>query len=81
MSDGPACERPRTVDALDSWGRVGLTVAVIVLNGMWEETLILRAEFMMLLRWTRDVLRYDLRWVIQEKHRLVWSRRTPPVKE
>jgi hypothetical protein len=78
---GPARGRPRTLDALDSWGRVGLTVAVIVLNGMWEETLILRAEFMMLLRWARDVVRYDLRWVIQEKQRLVLGRRTPPVKE
>jgi hypothetical protein len=71
----------RTTDALDSWARVGMIVAVIVLNGIWEETLILRAEFMMLVRWTRDVLRYDVRWTVQEKMRLLAHRRTRSTKE
>ncbi|PYQ96140.1 MAG: hypothetical protein DMF97_15835 [Acidobacteria bacterium] len=71
----------RTTDALDSWTRVGMIVAVIVLNGIWEETLILRAEFMMLVRWTRDVLRYDVRWTVQEKMRLLAHRRTGSMKE
>jgi hypothetical protein len=66
----------RTTDALDSWMRVGMIVAVIVLNGIWEETLILRAEFMMLLRWTRDVLRYHVRWTVYEKMRLLAHLRT-----
>jgi hypothetical protein len=71
----------RTTDALDSWPRVGFIVAVIVLNGIWEETLILGAEFMMLVRWTRDVLRYDLRWTVQEKMRLLAHRRARSMKE
>jgi hypothetical protein len=68
-------------DALDSWARVGIIFAVIVLNGIWEEALIVRAEFMMLVRWTRDLLRYDLRWTVQEKLRLLGPRRTRSMKE
>jgi hypothetical protein len=68
-------------DALDSWARVGIIFAVIVINGIWEEALILRAEFMMLVRWTRDVLRYDLRWAVQEKMRLLTHRRARSMKE
>jgi len=68
-------------DALDSWARVGIIFAVIVLNGIWEEALILRAEFMMLVRWTRDVLRYDVRWTVQEKLRLLGPRRPRSMKE
>ena len=68
-------------DALDSWARVGIILAVIVLNGIWEEALILRADFMMLIRWTRDVLRYDVRWTVQEKVRLLGPRRTRSMKE
>ena len=71
----------RTTDALNSWARFGMIVAVIVLNGIWEEMLILRAEFMMLVRWTRDVLRYDVRWTVQEKMRLLVHRRTRSMKE
>jgi len=71
----------RTADAVDSWVRVGLIVAVIVLNGIWEEMLILRAEFMMLIRWTRDVVRYDVRWTVQEKMRLLARRRPRSMKE
>jgi hypothetical protein len=70
----------RTADALDSWARVGVIFAVVVLNGIWEETLILRAELMMLARWTRDVLRYDVRWTVQEKLRMLWRRRTRSMK-
>ena len=70
----------RWTDALDSWLRVGVIFTVIVLNGMWEEALIVRAEFMMLVRWTRDVLRYDVRWILQEKMRLVGRRRPRSVK-
>jgi hypothetical protein len=66
----------RAADALDSWLRLGLIVFVIVLNGMWEEAVILRVEFMMLLRWSRDVIRYDLRWMVQEKLRLAARRGT-----
>ena len=74
-------QRKGTADSLDSWFRVMLIFAVVVLNGVWEETLILRGEFMMLLRWTRDVFRYNLRWVVQEKLRLLVGRRTRSVKE
>jgi len=70
----------RSTGALDSWVRVGVIFTVIVLNGMWEEALILRAEFMMLVRWTRDVLRYDVRWILHEKMRLVGRRRPRSVK-
>jgi len=48
----------RTTDKLASWSRFAAIVTVIVVNGIFEETLILRAELMMLMRWTRDVLRY-----------------------
>ena len=65
----------RAADALASWTRFAAIVTVIVLNGMFEESLILGAEFMMLVRWTRDVVRYDLRWMVQEKARLLTSRR------
>jgi hypothetical protein len=71
----------RTTDALDSWVCVRLIVAVIVLNGIWEEMLILRAEFMMLVRWPRDVVRYGVRWTVQEKMRLLARRRTRSMKE
>ena len=71
----------RMADALDSWARVGIIFAVIVLNGICEEALILRAEFMMLVRWTRDVLRYDVRWAVQEKWRLLGPRRPRSMKE
>ena len=65
----------RAADALASWTRFSAIVTVIVLNGMFEEALILGAEFMMLVRWTRDVVRYDVRWMVQEKARLLTSRR------
>lgn len=61
----------RTTDALDSWVRVGLIVAVIVLDGIREQLPILGAETMMVVRRTRDVLRYDVRWIVQEKMRLL----------
>jgi hypothetical protein len=54
---------------------VAVIVAVIVLNGIFEEVLVLAAELMMLIRWTRDVLRYDLRWVVREKVRAQSRRR------
>ena len=65
----------RTTDRLASWLRFAVIFAVIVVNGILEETRIVGAEFMMLVRWTRDVLRYDLRWVVQEKARLLSGRR------
>jgi hypothetical protein len=71
----------RGVDALDSWIRVTIIFLVVVLNGALEETLVLRAEFMMLLRWSRDVVRYQLRWVVQEKLRRLVHRPLPSVKE
>ena len=58
---------------IGSWARVALIFIVIVLNGLLEELLILRAEFMMLVRWSRDVIRYDLRWMVQEKIKLFLS--------
>ncbi len=61
----------RSTHSLDSWVRVAVIFTVILLNGIFEEVLILGAEFMMLVRWTRDVLRYDLRWIVQEKIRLL----------
>ena len=71
----------RTTDALDSWARVGLIVAVIVLDGIREQLPILGAETMMVVRRTRDVLRYDVRWIVQEKMRLLARRRTRSMKE
>jgi len=70
----------RITDGLVSWVRVAVIFTVIVANGIFEEALILRAEFMMLVRWTRDVLRYDLRWIVQEKIRLT-ARRTDSMKK
>jgi hypothetical protein len=60
---------------IDSWARVSLIVCVIILNGVLEVLLILGAEFMMFARWARDVVRYDFRWVVQEKARLIWRGR------
>ena len=71
----------RTTDALDSWARVGLIVAVIVLDGIREQLPILGAEIMMLARRTRDVLRYDVRWIVHEKMRLLVHRWTRSTKE
>jgi hypothetical protein len=63
----------RIVDAADSWIRVGIIIALVVINGIWEELLIQRAEAMMLLRWSWDVVRYDLRWAVQEKLRRTFT--------
>jgi hypothetical protein len=71
----------RTTDALDSWVRVGLIVAVIVLDGIREQLPILGAETMMVVRRTRDVLRYDVRWIVQEKMVLLVHRWTRSTKE
>jgi hypothetical protein len=70
------------VDGLDSWLRVAVIFTAIVLNGMVEEGQILGAEFMMLVRWTRDVLRYDFRWIVQEKFlRVLRSERPRSTKQ
>ena len=61
--------------ALDSWLRLAAIIAAAGASAVLEEMLIIRAELMMLLRWSRDVIRYDLRWVAQEKLRLVARRR------
>jgi hypothetical protein len=63
--------RPWRGFALDSWVRLAAIIATTAISAVWEEMLIISAEFMMLLRWLRDVIRYDLRWVVQEKLRLV----------
>jgi hypothetical protein len=55
-------------DTLGTWFRLILIVAVIVVDAVFQEAVILAAEFMMLVRWTRDVVRYDLRWTNQEKN-------------
>lgn len=67
-------------DAAGSWLRFLLVVALIVADATYEELRVIRAEFMMLVRWSRDVLRYDLRWVAQEKLRRIAGRDTPPAK-
>ncbi len=77
MNESPWGARPRLLDAVDSWWRTGLIVSIIVANGVWEEALVLRAELIMLVRWTRDVIRYDVRWILQEKLQLM-RRRAPP---
>ena len=64
----------RVADAADSWFRVTVIMILLVINGIWEELLIQGAEAMMLLRWSRDVVRYDLRWAVQEKARLLFKR-------
>ena len=71
----------RTTDALDSWVRVGLIVGVIVLDGIREQLPILGAETMMLARRIRDVIRYDVRWIVHEKMRLLVHRWTRSTKE
>ena len=63
-----------TADRIASGVRFVVIFTVIVANGILEETLILRAELMMLLRWSRDVLRYEVRWTVQEKLRLLTPR-------
>lgn len=62
--------------SLRAWAQFALIVAVIMLDAAFEEALILGAEFMMLVRWTRDMLRYDVRCIVQEKVRLIWRQRT-----
>jgi hypothetical protein len=76
MSSNRARGLDLSLDRFSSWMRFVVIFAVIVVNGMFEESLILRAELMMLLRKTRDVLRYDVRWTVQEKFRLFRARRT-----
>lgn len=61
--------------------RLGLIFTTIVLDAIVEEAKILGAEFMMLVRWTRDVLRYDFRWIVQEKLRLMRSDRARSTKD
>jgi hypothetical protein len=53
----------------------------IVADHFLEQTSVLRAELMMLLRLTRDVLRYDVRWTFQEKVRLRWTRRPGAMRD
>ena len=81
MNDPRWWARPRFVDAVDSWWRAGLILAIIVTDALWEEALVLGAEFMMLVRWTRDVIRYDLRWILQEKFRMIRRGDLPSRKE
>jgi hypothetical protein len=66
---------PRLADALDSWVRAAAIIALIVSDAMVEEGRVLGAELMMLVRWTRDFCRYDLRWIVEEKLRLLGRRR------
>ena len=61
-------------DRTGSWLRFIVLVALIAVNGIWEELRIQAAETMMFARWTRDVIRYEVRWIIQEKLRLVARR-------
>ena len=67
----------QTADGIDSWLRVAVILGIVVLNGIWEELLILLAELMMFVRWSRDVVRYDLRWAVQEKLQLMRGRSAP----
>ena len=71
----------RIAGALDSWSRVGFIFIVIISSGIYDEMRIVGAEFMMLVRWSRDVVRYDLRWVVQEKLRVMMTRRTRQAKD
>ena len=71
----------RAVDGFGSWMRLACIFSAIVLDGIVEEAKILCAEFMMLVRWTRDVLRYDFRWIVQEKFRLMRSDRARSTKD
>jgi hypothetical protein len=71
----------RITGALDSWSRVGFIFIVIISSGIYDEMRIVGAEFMMLMRWSRDVVRYDLRWVAQEKLRVMMTRRTRRAKD
>jgi len=67
----------RWADAGGSWLRVPVIIGLVVVNGVWEELLIQRAEAMMLIRWFRDVVRYDLRWMVQEHCRRIFRRDGP----
>lgn len=64
----------RIRDCAATWLRFMALVALIASNGIQEESRIQAAEAGMFLRWMRDVIRYDLRWMIQEKLRLVARR-------
>jgi hypothetical protein len=70
-----------SLDRLGSWARFALILTVIVGDAIFEQILILRAEVMMLLRWARNVLRYEVRWMVQEKVRLLWSRRSGSMRD
>lgn len=61
-------------DSLDSWVRFAVIMTVMLMDAIAHEARILGAEFMMCVRWGRDVLRYNFRWAAQEKLRLWWRR-------
>ncbi len=59
-----------------TWAVFVLIVTVIILDAALEETRTIPAELMIIVRWTRDMLRYDARCIVQEKVRLMWRERT-----
>jgi hypothetical protein len=68
-------------DKIGSQARFAVIFTAIVADSILEETPVLGAELMMLLRWARDILRYDVRWTFQEKVRLLWTRRPGSMRD
>jgi hypothetical protein len=71
----------RATDRIGSRARFAVIFTAIVADSILKETPVLGAEIMMLLRWTRDILRYDVRWTFQEKVRLLWTRRPGSMRD
>jgi hypothetical protein len=63
-----------TADSLGGWLQFVLIMMVMLVDAVCHEAKILGAELMMFVRWSRDVLRYNVRWAAQEKLRLWWRR-------
>jgi hypothetical protein len=64
----------RASDRVAGGARFALIFSAIVGDSILDEVPVLGAELMMVLRWARDALRYDLRWTVQEKLRTAWTR-------
>ena len=61
-------------DAVGSWLRLLAVIGLIAVRGIRDELRAQRAETAMFFRWARDIVRDELRWVLQEKLRLLTNR-------
>jgi hypothetical protein len=63
----------RASDSVAGRARFAVIFAAIVGDRLLEEAPVLGAELMMVARWARDLLRYHVRWTVQEKLRTMWT--------